>query len=224
MQASARRLLGLTGIGLASLWLALWWQPVRSTPVRAGLVLLVALLLSGLISTTWRWHRAGPLLLGLSLNLLLWAAATTRPVPPPADRFSAALRRYAGVPYVWGGETGRGIDCSGLIRQALVDCHLHAGRLGLAGSIWWRDQAAADLGAAPCWRPVGRCTSIGAVPTTPAGVLLAVTVDGSHVLARLDDGRWIQASPGAGKVVIKAAQEPDPWHALPVQVFRLRRE
>lgn len=43
-----------------------------------------------------------------------------RPENDPVD----ILRRFEGTPYVWAGNTGFGIDCSGLIQAALLACGL----------------------------------------------------------------------------------------------------
>jgi len=34
----------------------------------------------------------------------------------------AVARRFLGTPYVWGGNSGRGLDCSGLVQGALLAC------------------------------------------------------------------------------------------------------
>lgn len=44
----------------------------------------------------------------------------------PIGRFEAdpvaVAERFAGAPYLWGGRSGLGIDCSGLVLQALLSC------------------------------------------------------------------------------------------------------
>jgi cell wall-associated NlpC family hydrolase len=38
---------------------------------------------------------------------------------PPATDFVTEAERYLGVPYLWGGRSSLGLDCSGLVQQAL---------------------------------------------------------------------------------------------------------
>jgi cell wall-associated NlpC family hydrolase len=47
--------------------------------------------------------------------------------PPPATPLGVA-RRFAGAPYLWGGRTPLGVDCSGLVQVALAACGIAAPR------------------------------------------------------------------------------------------------
>src|SRR4029078_4199130 len=49
-------------------------------------------------------------------------AAHLVPIDAYETDFVAVAERFLGVPYLWGGKTALGIDCSGLLQVALTAC------------------------------------------------------------------------------------------------------
>jgi cell wall-associated NlpC family hydrolase len=50
------------------------------------------------------------------------------PIGKTDSDWVSVAERFVGTPYVWGGRTHAGIDCSGLVQTALEACGLHAPR------------------------------------------------------------------------------------------------
>jgi cell wall-associated NlpC family hydrolase len=49
-------------------------------------------------------------------------AAHLRPLGDNETDFVAVAERFVGTPYLWGGKTSLGLDCSGLVQVALTAC------------------------------------------------------------------------------------------------------
>lgn len=144
--------------------------------------------------------------------------------------YVGALQRYEGARYLWGGENRLGIDCSGLVRQGYVDAHVMAGLKTLnpalvrrGAAMWWHDCSAMALrdGYRDSTRRLFEAESVRLADHArlkPGD--LAVTADGSHVMAYLGDERWIEADPGLAEVVVLSLNDANPWLDRPVVIMR----
>lgn len=212
----------------------LLWLPERSTGIRLAMVLCAAVLA---ITPALRWPTRR-----VRLGTLIAAAVVLSPLAMPlrsggeaalTQRYLEALRSFEGTRYVWGGETRRGIDCSGFVRQGLVGATagqavagLDPGLLRASAALWWFDASAQALkdGYRGWTVEVARAPSLNALaPGVARPGDLAVTADGRHVLASLGEGRSIQADPLPMLVHSGAAPDvEEPWFKVPVVIVRWR--
>jgi len=140
------------------------------------------------------------------------------------------LAGYEGTRYTRGGENRLGIDCSGLVRRGLINALLKQGVATLnpalirrALVLIWNDSTARALmeeyrGET---RQLFRSDSLRELDHTrirPGD--FAVTQDGVHTLTYLGDRIWIEADPGAGRVIRVKASDGNAWLEEPVMLMR----
>lgn len=226
----------LVWAGLLALFVVLQVLPIRSGMLKAMMVVAAAGLWVNTIVLLRRRPAIKWSLVGLSALAAAWLIMPGK--EPDRIRLQSAyvrsLAAYQGALYVWGGETSLGIDCSGLIRRAMIDAGLSEGFRTLnpglvreAIALWWQDCSAAELGRG--WK--GRLQPVSTAPSLndadysglqPGDV--AVTQNGLHTLAYLGDNTWIQADPGAWRVIRNRAGDPEiSWFKVPVSIHRWTR-
>jgi cell wall-associated NlpC family hydrolase len=177
-----------------------------------------------------RW--AAVVLLALGLAAITFACLPGRSIDSTRLRetYVRSLTQYMGSPYVWGGESRFGMDCSGLVRRGLIDANvrlaavtLNPAYLRAALRLWWHDCSALALrdGYRGFTAPVLTAESIDAIPD--ASILpgdIAVTSNGVHVLAYLGQSEWIEADPGVMEVIRVKTPSENVWFHVPIHVLR----
>ena len=206
-------------------------------PIRSGLIKLLIVALSvGVSAGLIFWIRKKSVRLICLVAVLLVAAVVTfkpvQPKPPEQVRsdYVEALRRYEGVRYVWGGETKRGVDCSGIVRAAWVDSQLRLGAKSASATpirnafaTWWFDASAKELGAGYRARTVELHQSKSIRANQDRALSpgdFAIVANGTHALAYLGNHEWIQADPSAQKVIIVSTTNRNTWLDAPAVFMR----
>jgi len=208
-------------------------NPVNSTLLKLMLLACIGGAWLGLTILAWKRKP-------LRIALLTLPALLAVPFLLPSSEIDQAelradylqrMAEFEGTKYHWGGESSRGIDCSGLPRRAFRDALLaygvrHANGRAFRGYVehWWFDASARALGKGyrDYTSPLGNSGTI--LEMDYDGLLpgdLAVTRSGNHILAYTGEGKWIQAAPGIGKVVtLHGRQENNHWFRVPVTTHR----
>lgn len=192
-----------------------------SIPESFGLIRL-ALILTSLYLACYVIYVARILYLRLligSLFLLTVVVAIWNKdsVLVPSDQYAIALKSYTGTPYVWGGESDKGIDCSGLLRRAYIYACINvfrgSGNLGYlanAFDVWLNDSSAINLleGYSGRTEKINDVSSINEISGIDLRIGdLAVTANGIHCLAYVGNNEWISADPGVKSVIILKAPD-----------------
>lgn len=222
-------------VGWQCLWpLLFWffWTPVPFAILKIATLLVIGLLWVGAVALFPRGRYLCGMLLLVVGGLAFWPS-------PPADSSELArtyvlgMWKYKNTPYVWGGENGRGIDCSGLMRRGFIDALLSQGwktrnpSLWREAAIWWRDCSAREMknGYSGRIMPRFEARNLNDLDTAQLQIGdLAVMRSGVHVLAFVGGTSWIQADPnlanGGDKVIVTDAPSKSGWFSQKVMICR----
>ena len=231
---SRRILLAIWPILLFAL-VALWIFPISYRVSRCTMLILMVAVWCGalLLFGKSKWVQVGSIALALLLAAALLLPGRNENAAKLRQEYVAALEKYEGTRYVWGGENWAGIDCSGLVRRGLIDADFkrgwktaNPGLLRASLALWWFDSTAKALGEE--YRGQSRhLFDAASISGLDHSKLLpgdfAVTSSGVHTLAYLGNEVWIEADPGVGKVIRLKVSEGHVWFNGPVRLMRWRQ-
>lgn len=244
MTTTPQRKFGWYHVGLAgwlvlfALLLAMHWYPIRFGTLRLMMVIGVALWWLGVLGLSWRYQAVKRIVLAASAVLILFLILPARSADPQKLRqeYVHALQSYEGTTYVWGGESRRGIDCSGLMRCALIDTNVrmglttfNPGLLREAFALWWNDSSAKAMKEEFQEKTRLIQTSPGLNQLDHSTIKpgdMAVTSNGVHVMAYVGNQTWIEADPSelqGNKVVQVKLPSRIAWFGTPVHLMRWRQ-
>ncbi|PCJ54336.1 MAG: hypothetical protein COA79_21995 [Planctomycetota bacterium] len=140
-----------------------------------------------------------------------------------------SLKSYEGTKYIWGGENRIGIDCSGLVRNGLINANIKQSFLTFnpklfrnAFKLWWYDCSAKAIrdGYKNFANHKFKAKTINDIDTSKLNIGdIAVTTGGSHILAYIGNNKWIEADPGIRKTVIIKTPSKNPWFNMPIYIL-----
>ena len=211
--------------------IGLFLYPINNLPLRAGLLLSLAGIWIGILyfgrnrkAVVSAW--IGVTFLGIGFMI---APGRNYDREKLRETYVQSLQTFEGTRYIWGGENRLGIDCSGLARAGLIRANLRQGSSTLnprlirtALSLWWHDESAEALRTEyrQQTRFLFKSPNIDQLDQhriKPGDI----AVTGLHVLAYCGGDTWIEADPGAGKVIVVEVPAPqNPWFQQPVNLMR----
>jgi hypothetical protein len=213
------------------------WTPIPFQSLKIAFLLSILCIITGAYYLFCRQRTligvVGLLVVLGSVVIGFWPQQA-HSIPKLQSAYVASLRSYIGTKYVWGGENARGIDCSGLVRRAMLDALLSRGwqeknpsLWRSAAEIWWNDCAARNMkeGEDGRYGEQFAASNLNQLAYSRLSIGdLAVTKSGVHVLAFVGGKTWIQADPnlvnGGDKVILTTAPSESGWFKQGIVICR----
>lgn len=216
------------------LTLGLLLYPVSNGIIRIATLVAIVILWLGAIYYSWRWKWLRMAFIGLPVLFAIFCLLPGQKINRASlqQDYVGSLRNFEGSRYVWGGENRLGIDCSGLVRAALINSSakqsvqtFNPALMRCASDLWWHDCSARALGE-EYREQTFKLFEAPALNGMESGRLrpgdLAVTDDGIHVMAYLGGSDWIEADPDMKRVIIVTVPSANAWFNSPVKLMRWR--
>jgi Ca2+/Na+ antiporter len=207
-------------------------NPIRTTMLKAVIVLLVLILL---LSPFVYFRKKLKIIIPLAVAYLMIAIFLLLPgrdynTVSIRQRYIANLAANEGLPFIWGGESLFGTDCSGLVRKEFVNSLIYEGIFTLnpalirKGLYIWRYDCNARALKDGYKDFTYQISSIPNVNATKDRDLmlgdLAVMDDGAHVMAYIGNNKWIEADPDKLNVLRITVPSDNPWFSFPAKIVR----
>jgi cell wall-associated NlpC family hydrolase len=225
--------------GASLLLAACIYYPIRFGALRAVIVALALGVWIGIFALLLKQNAARQVFTVLSAGavLLFLLPGQNGNAHALRERYVSTLHSLVNTPYVWGGETRRGLDCSGLLRYALWQANWNEGvrtgnpkLLREAAALWWNDASARELGETYRGRLeiVGEAESLNRAnyQILQPGDIAVTSPDGVHCLAYVGNKTWIEADPSAlvgDKVIAVQTPVQNAWFTRRVKLLRWKQ-
>jgi len=128
------------------------------------------------------------------------------------DRIESQYRRFLGVPYVWGGETMRGTDCSGFVQSVFARVGIELPRV--SGQQWKAgkrvEKGALRKGDLVFFRTVGgRISHVGIYADSSKDTFIHASSSKGVTFSKLNSKYYSRRYAGARRVVPEGFASPD---------------
>ncbi|MDQ2086787.1 NlpC/P60 family protein [Herbivorax sp. ANBcel31] len=219
-------------LALIALLIGLIMYPINRTIVNIIILadLIAILVLCTVVFWQFKVYKGFLIFLALATVFMLFFDGKSVERDIVRNEYVEALKRYEGTEYLWGGESIRGIDCSGLVRRGLIDAYVKLGAKNFSPQyirkavyLWVNDFSTRVMedGYEDLFVSI---ISVEGLNQFDHSMIregdIMVTENGLHTMAYIGNDKWIQADPMHEKVIIeKAPSDSNNWYEEPAIIL-----